>query len=270
MTIASGATPSMPFPLFASAATMPVTWVPWPFSSCGVSSFGCWTKSRPATSRPARSSCEASTPVSITATTTPEPVLVAWAASAWIMSSPHCWDRSGSFEAAEAVAVTASETSRATRNASEVRMASVSPTRPRLIPLPGANALVLNELQYVARAAAEGRGCLGRFVRADEVERFPRVVGERHKALVAAEAPRLVAQDLEERGVASPGVAAQQHHRAAAADPVRVLRRVLEQLLRGARTSGCEHDAGDRDRDEAVLADRVGEVLGDVGGELSD
>src|SRR4051812_38246350 len=261
MTFAPGATPSMPFPLFASAATMPVTCVPWPFSSCGVSSFGSWMKSRPCTSRPDRSSCEASTPVSMTATTAPEPVLVECAASAWIMSRPHCCGRSGS--AAEAVAGTARQRSRARRHASEVRMASVSPTGPGASPLSGADALVLDELQYVVCAAAERRGGLGGLVRADEIERLPRVVGERDKVLEAAETPRLIAQNGVQRGLAAVGVTAEQHHRAAAADAVCVLGRVLEQLLRRAGTSGCEHDAGHRDRDEPVLADRVGEVLRD-------
>ena len=117
----------MPFPLFASAATMPVTWVPWPFSSCGVSSFGVWTKSRPWTSRPWRSSCDASTPVSITATTAPEPVLVECAASAWIMSRPHCCERKGS--AADAAAGTARHRISATSNARGERMGLIYPPK---------------------------------------------------------------------------------------------------------------------------------------------
>src|SRR3954468_5072365 len=128
MTDAPGATPSMPFPLPASAAMMPVTCVPWPFWSCGVSSFS--TKSWPGTSRPARSSCEASTPVSSTATTAPEPVLVECAASASIMSRPHCCERSGS-AAPNAAVAPARQTVSERSNASGVRMRRLSPD-PRL------------------------------------------------------------------------------------------------------------------------------------------
>src|SRR5947199_6498237 len=92
--LAPGATPSTPTPLPASAAMIPVTCVPCPFSSWGVPSF--CTKSQPGRSRPARSGWEASTPESTTATTAPVPFVARCAASASIMSSPHCRARSGS------------------------------------------------------------------------------------------------------------------------------------------------------------------------------
>src|SRR3954454_9516597 len=114
------------------------------------------------------------------------------------MSSPHCCGRSGSLTA-DAVAGTGRHRSRGTRNASVARMASVSPARARVSPLSGANALVLNELQYIARASAERRGGLGGLVRADEVERLLGVVGQREEVLEAAETAGLVAQHGEER-----------------------------------------------------------------------
>src|SRR4051794_17064763 len=137
------------------------------------------------------------------------------------MSRPHCCERSGS--AADAPAGMARQSSRATRHASVVRMASVSPARPCANPLSGADALILNELQYIPRAPAERRRGLGGLVRAYEVERLLRLVDERHQAFVAAEAARLVAQDFEERRQAAVGVAAEQHHRAPPVDAVRVL-----------------------------------------------
>src|ERR1035437_6158624 len=77
---APGATAAMPLPLLVSAATMPLVMVPCPLSS--------WTaacpvpvrlpsplvKRAPATTLPARSGCEKSTPVSTSATSTPAPV----------------------------------------------------------------------------------------------------------------------------------------------------------------------------------------------------
>src|SRR5204862_6015938 len=146
---------------------------------------------------------------------------------------------------------------------------SISPARACSTPLSGADSVVSHELEDVSGAAAKRRRRLGRLVRADEVERLLRRLDERDEALEAAETPRLVAQNLEERGLAAVGLAPEQHHRAAAADAVGVLRRVLEQLLGRTGTSGCEHDAGHRDREEAVLADRVGEVLRDVRRELA-
>ena len=58
-------TPAMPMPLSVAAATMPAIAVPWPFGS--VSRMPP-TSDVPPTSLPARSGCEASTPVSRTAT----------------------------------------------------------------------------------------------------------------------------------------------------------------------------------------------------------
>src|SRR4051812_45186291 len=264
ITWAPGATPSMPLPLPASAATMPVTCVPWPFSSWGVSSF--CTKSWPGSRRPARSSCEASTPVSITATTAPEPVLVACAASASIVSSPHCCGRSGS-PAASAAGARAAKQSSAITSASGVRMRALCPCRWPRTPLSGAYPLVAHVPDDLRRVA---RQPLARLVLLDEGDGLRGRVAQLDEVLVAAVPARLIAQHVMDRGIAAPRLATEQDHRAAAADPVRVLGRVLEQLLSGAGAAGEVDDAADRDRHEAVLADRVGEVLGHVRGELPD
>src|SRR5204863_4036450 len=138
------------------------------------------------------------------------------------MSRPHCSGRSGSFDAAEALAGSATQRSRATRNARDVRTGSISPARACSTPLSGADSVVSHELEDVSGAAAKRRRGLGRLVRADEVERLLRRLDERDEALEAAETPRLVAQNLEERGLAAVGLAPEQHHRAAAADAVGV------------------------------------------------
>src|SRR5258708_6175743 len=57
----------MPSPLFVAAATMPAICVPWPFGSLSPSPEPVMAFV-PATTLPARSGCDASTPVSSTAT----------------------------------------------------------------------------------------------------------------------------------------------------------------------------------------------------------
>ena len=82
-----------------------------------------------------------------------------------------------------------------------------------------------------------------------------------------------IAGERAEEGLGGHGVApefdVEEHHRTERAEqPVVVLRGVLEHLLHRARRAGSEHDTTRREGEQAVLADRVGEVLGDVGGEL--
>jgi len=84
MTRASGATPTTPTP-FSPAAIVPVTCVPWPFSSLGSESSP--TKSYPGTRRPARSGCPRSAPVSTTATVTPAPRVTVHASGASMSAS---------------------------------------------------------------------------------------------------------------------------------------------------------------------------------------
>ena len=128
-TLAPGATPAMPMPLPAAAATMPATCVP-----CSSPSFlpsgplksplphgrtsAQPAKVAPGRSWPTRSGWSKSTPVSTTATTAPLPVPTAQAASALIWSRPHCLSRRGSPAAACAPGATA--TSAATTSAAEV------------------------------------------------------------------------------------------------------------------------------------------------------
>src|SRR4051794_1779212 len=77
--------------------------------------------------RPARSGWDPATPVSTTATTAPEPVLLACAASAWITSSPHCCGRSGSAAPNAAVATASSAISTTESTTGHLRMRRLSP-----------------------------------------------------------------------------------------------------------------------------------------------
>ena len=96
--------PAIPWPLSFTAATIPDTWLPWPFWSSGVLSP--FTKSQPAG---LVDSCGASsgevevTPVSAIPTVSPAPVLSGHASSASMppvasvgAESDHCDDSSGS------------------------------------------------------------------------------------------------------------------------------------------------------------------------------
>src|SRR3954471_19413160 len=80
----------MPSALSVAAATIPAIAVPWPFGSVPPSPEPL-TKSVPANTFPARSGCEASTPVSRIATTElPAGVTVPWTSSHAIRGSDHC------------------------------------------------------------------------------------------------------------------------------------------------------------------------------------
>src|SRR6185503_1281719 len=116
ITRASGAVPATPMPLFVAAAPIPATCVPCgdgasvvlPLSQSPLPQpFGVVAQPEnvvPATSLPARSGCDRSTPESTTATIWPAPVEVAQASSALICCRPHCCPKSGSFVAAAALA----------------------------------------------------------------------------------------------------------------------------------------------------------------------
>ena len=74
MIFAPGAVPATPMPLLVSAAMIPATCVPCPFSSRGpLHEPPPFTRSIPLTKRPLRSGCERSTPESTTATLTAPP-----------------------------------------------------------------------------------------------------------------------------------------------------------------------------------------------------
>ncbi|MNL59899.1 hypothetical protein D3C87_1836630 [compost metagenome] len=73
--------------LLAIAATVPATWVPWPWSS--VASLSLFTMSRPVSTWPARSGWVALTPVSITATLMPAPEAVGHTWGALTSATPH-------------------------------------------------------------------------------------------------------------------------------------------------------------------------------------
>src|SRR3954469_14021083 len=75
--------PAIPIELPASAAMIPLTIVPWPLSSAGFEVAA--ITFQPATIFPARSGCDALTPVSTTATTGAllEPVVTSQAAPTW-------------------------------------------------------------------------------------------------------------------------------------------------------------------------------------------
>jgi hypothetical protein len=90
--LAPGATADTPVAFPVSAAIVPATCVPWPFGSVLVPSVPA-TKSLPGSTCPARSGWLASTPVSTTATVTPEPVDFAQASATWILEKSHCWVR---------------------------------------------------------------------------------------------------------------------------------------------------------------------------------
>src|SRR5437763_6935299 len=104
MSFAPGATPAMPLPLSFTAAMRPATWVPCPLSSCPDPVHRDGSALAPmqfvvVRIWPARSSWLRSTPVSTMPTLTPAPVLVAQADGAPICVRPHCWEKSGSFDA---------------------------------------------------------------------------------------------------------------------------------------------------------------------------
>src|SRR5439155_5785497 len=81
--------------------------------------------------------------------------------------------------------------------------ASYIPAPARATPLSGAAPFVAHELEDVARRPAERRCGIGGLVRTDEVERLCGLVHQRHQVLVAAEAPRLVAEHPVQRRLAA-------------------------------------------------------------------
>src|SRR3954451_10342675 len=151
--LAPGATPSMPMPLPASAAVIPVTCVPCPLSSWGVESPS--TKSWPPRSRPARSGWAASTPVSITATVAPAPLETWCAASASIMSRPHCCERSGSPAPAAGAAAISAPARRVATTAGNRRIG-----RPSVRPAPVLRFRLC--VAYRGYANRRGEGAVGR------------------------------------------------------------------------------------------------------------
>src|SRR6266849_3923850 len=92
-----GATPTMPMP-FRAAAIVPAVWVPWPLSSFHADGEVLVLPPMQETLLPkstfgARLGCVKSRPVSISPTVTDGlPLLIAWAAGAWIWSMSHCID----------------------------------------------------------------------------------------------------------------------------------------------------------------------------------
>ena len=107
MIFTPGAPPAMPIALFACAAMIPAMWVPWPFGSVScapatveqAAALATFTQSAPVTTLPTRSSWSARTPVSMTATVAPVPVVVAQAEEKSTASNAHCAEKSGSFVA---------------------------------------------------------------------------------------------------------------------------------------------------------------------------
>ncbi len=92
---APGATPATPIPLLVSAAMIPLTWVPWPWSSWALPWHNNGSSLAPmqfvlATTLPARSMWVRSIPVSTTPTITPTPVAFDHAGGAPILVRFHC------------------------------------------------------------------------------------------------------------------------------------------------------------------------------------
>src|SRR5439155_24520250 len=105
-------------------------------------------------------------------------------------------------------------------------------------------------------------------VRPDERKDVVRLVAEGNELSPAAHLGLLPCGG-EQFGVgALEEVTSEEHHRAANfVQRQAVLRRVREDLFGGPRTARGIHHSGASDREQPVLADAVGEVLGDVRGE---
>jgi hypothetical protein len=92
MIVASKARPATPMPLLVHSAMVPVTWVPWPWSSFAapgpVAPVRMFFSSLKV--RQARSSADSATPLSITATLTPRPVDFVQASGACTLGKFHC------------------------------------------------------------------------------------------------------------------------------------------------------------------------------------
>ena len=113
------------------------------------------------------------------------------------------------------------------------------------------------------------RGVEGRGLRGESVQDLVGLVRDAQQ-VGEAEALGLAQQGRVQPGVVAVVPAVEEHHGAPAEHLVGVLGGVLEDLLHGPRVPGREDDAAGGDREQPVLADAVGEVLGDVRGELAD
>src|SRR4051794_35640628 len=109
----------------------------------------------------------------MTATTAPEPVLVACAASASMVSSAHCCGRSGSPAACADGTARASVQMSALASARGVRMGRLCPRPAARTPLSGAYPLVLHDAQHLGRGAGQR---LARLMGLDERDRLRRGV----------------------------------------------------------------------------------------------